>query len=121
MDNAKKRRDRARRTRVLRVRKKLRGTATRPRLSISKTNAHLYAQLIDDEKGVTLAGIGTLSKGHSLGNKKSKEAARSIGQHMAVLAKQLHISAVLFDRGRFQYHGHVAEFAAGAREAGLQF
>jgi len=122
MDHTKVRRANARAKRVMRVRKKLRGTGVRPRLSVSKTNVHLYAQLIDDEKGVTLAGIGTLSKVNQkdLG-KKSKAAAKAIGKQIAELALRLNIQAVLFDRGRYKYHGHIAELATGAREAGLQF
>ncbi len=84
-----------------------------------KSNAHIYAQLIDDESGVTLAGIGTLSKGHKM--RKSKQAARHVGQQIAELAKQRGVQSVLFDRGRYKYHGLVAEIAASAREAGLQF
>lgn len=123
MDNSKTRRQRARRNRVFRVRKKLQGTDTRPRLSVSKTNKHIYAQLIDDEKGVTLAGIGTLSKENKTGehNGKSKGAARCIGMQIAELAKQKQIETVVFDRGRYKFHGVVAELAAGAREAGLRF
>ena len=120
MDHSLKQRDNARAKRVMRVRKKLRGTAARPRLSVSKTNAHLYAQLIDDEKGVTLTGVGTLSKEQSFG-KKSKQAAQAIGRALGDSAKKLGIEAVLFDRGRYKFHGVIAELAAGAREAGLQF
>lgn len=123
MDHTKAKRANARAMRVMRVRRKLRGTGIRPRLSVSKTNMHLYAQLIDDEKGVTLAGVGTLSKENQAANlnKKSKEAAKAIGFQIAELAKKLNIQAVVFDRGRYKYHGHIAELATGAREAGLQF
>ena len=123
MDNSKIRRLRARRMRVMRVRKKVQGSSERPRLSVSKTNAHIYAQLIDDVKGVTLAGVGTLSKSNrkTPHNGKSKEAARHIGKQIAELAKKKSIERVIFDRGRYKFHGVVAELAAGAREAGLQF
>lgn len=123
MDNSKTRRLRARRTRVMRVRKKLKGTDVRPRLSVSKTNLHIYAQLIDDVNGVTLAGIGTLSKPNKSASFKgrSKEAARQIGKQIAELAKQKKIDAVIFDRGRYKFHGIIAELANSAREAGLQF
>lgn len=123
MDNSQKRRQVARRARVFRVRKKLQGTAEKPRLSVSKTNYHLYAQLIDDQKGVTLAGIGTLSKvnkGTNF-NSKSKDAARHIGTQIAEAAKKLNIDTVVFDRGRYKFHGVVAQLADAAREAGLQF
>ncbi|HSX38004.1 MAG TPA: 50S ribosomal protein L18 [Chlamydiales bacterium] len=119
MDNSKIRRANARAKRVQRVRNALRGTAERPRLSVSKTNMHLYAQLINDDKGVTLGGIGTQSKGQK--GRKSKESARNVGKQIAELAKSFGISAVLFDRGRYKYHGIVAELATSAREAGLQF
>ena len=123
MDKSKKRRLTARRMRVMRVRSKVRGSSERPRLSVSKTNTHIYAQLIDDVKGVTLAGIGTRSKENqnTAYNGKSKESARHIGKQIGELAKKKSIESVIFDRGRFKYHGVVAELAAGAREAGLQF
>lgn len=123
MDNSKKRRMIARRARVFRVRKQVRGTAEKPRLTVSKTNYHLYAQLIDDERGVTLAGIGTLSKElkGTEHNRKSKDSARLIGSQIAQLAKKNKIDTVVFDRGRYKFHGVVAELANAAREAGLQF
>jgi len=120
MDNAKKRRHRARKTRVMRVRKKLHGNAEKPRLSVSKTNCHIYAQLIDDEAGVTLAGFGTQSKGASV-KRRSKSAAQEVGKQIAELAKQRKIDTVVFDRGRYKFHGLVAELANSARVAGLQF
>lgn len=120
MDKSKKNRKKARESRVMRVRKSLHGSATRPRLSVSKTNCHIYAQLIDDDNAVTLAGFGTLSKASSM-KKKSKESAREIGKHIAELAKQKNIHSVIFDRGRYKFHGIVAELANSAREAGLQF
>jgi large subunit ribosomal protein L18 len=120
MDNSKKKRAKARRARVFRVRKKLHGNAERPRLSVSKTNCHIYAQLIDDDRALTLAGFGTLSKG-STAKKKSKEAAREIGKQLGELAKKQNIHSVIFDRGRYKFHGVIAELANGAREAGLQF
>lgn len=105
------------------MRNKLEGTAERPRLSVSKTNCHLYAQLIDDEHSITLAGVGTLSKANQKASlkKKSKEAAREIGKQIAHLAKERNVSTVIFDRGRYKFHGLIAELATGAREAGLQF
>ena len=123
MDNSKVRRQRARKNRVMRVRKKIQGTDTRPRLSVSKTNKHIYAQIIDDVSGITIAGIGTLSKGNKTTayNGKSKEAARHIGKQIAELAKGKNIDTVIFDRGRYKYHGVVAQLAEGAREAGLRF
>lgn len=123
MDNSKFKKQRARKARVLRVRKKLIGTASIPRMSVSKTNAHLYVQLIDDVKAVTVGGIGTLSKGNQKTsfNGKSKAAARHLGSQIAEIAKKQNIERVIFDRGRYKFHGIIAELAAGAREAGLQF
>lgn len=121
MDNSKKNRNRARKTRVMRVRKHVRGSAERPRLTVSKTNLHIYAQLIDDEKSITLAGVGTLSKQNKSLGGKSKETARHIGKQIADLAKKHNITTVVFDRGRYKFHGVIAELANGAREAGLQF
>ncbi len=120
MDNSKRKRRKARLSRVMRVRKKLRGDAQKPRLSVSKTNSHIYAQLIDDEAGLTLAGFGTQSKGCSEKG-RSKAAARVVGKQIAELAKERKIDTVIFDRGRFKFHGLIAELAAGARDAGLQF
>lgn len=120
MDKSLKVRNNARKKRVMRVRNKLHGSAQKPRLSVSKTNCHIYAQLIDDDNGVTLAGFGTLSKTCSV-KEKSKDSAREIGKHIAELAKKKNINSVVFDRGRFKFHGIVAELANSAREAGLQF
>lgn len=120
MDNSKKKRRIARRARIFRVRKGVRGTTERPRLTVSKTNQHIYAQLIDDQKGLTLAGLGTMKKEYRE-NGRSKEAARSIGTQIANLAKQLNVNMVVFDRGRYKFHGVIAELANAAREAGLQF
>lgn len=120
MDKSQKNRKRARRNRVFRVRKTLHGSAVRPRLSVSKTNCHIYAQLIDDDNSVTLAGFGTQSKESSV-KRKSKDSAREIGKQIAELAKKKNINTVIFDRGRYKFHGVVAELANGAREAGLQF
>lgn len=123
MDHSKTRKLIARKRRVMRVRKKLHGSAERPRLSVSKTNKHIYAQLIDDDLGVSLAGVGTLSKNNRTSslNRKSKETAREIGKQIGEIAKQKNIQAVIFDRGVNKYHGVIAELADGAREAGLQF
>lgn len=120
MDKSKKNRHRARKSRVMRVRKTLHGSAEKPRLSVSKTNCHISAQLIDDDRSFTIAGFGTQSKTSTV-KKKSKESAREIGKQIAELAKQKNINTVIFDRGRFKFHGVIAELANSAREAGLQF
>ncbi len=112
-----------RKKRVLRVRKGLRGSAVKPRMSVMKSNKHIFVQLIDDESSCTLVSFGTASK--ELKNselaKKSKEAARHIGEKIAEKAKQAGIEKVVFDRGRFKFHGVIAELANAARNAGLQF
>ncbi len=113
-------RTRVRKKRAFRVRKKVRGTAERPRLSVHKTIKHIGAQLIDDENGVTLAMFSTLSK-EATGQKKSKDGARFVGQKIAELAKGKKIGSIVFDRGRFKYHGLVAALAEGARDGGLKF
>jgi len=106
----------------MRVRKKLSGSSGRPRLTIHKSNKHLYVQIIDDEKGVTLCGAGTFSKkSKTTHSTKSKEAAKSLGEKIAGLAKKQNVKKVVFDRGRFKYHGLIAEFAESARKQGLQF
>jgi large subunit ribosomal protein L18 len=109
--------------RALRVRSHTRGTASKPRMSVVKSNKHLSVQVIDDEAGVTLFSASTMSKEMEtlkLG-KKSKEAARSLGAKIAEAAKNKNISAVVFDRGYNKYHGLLVELANSAREAGLQF
>lgn len=123
MDHSQTRRLNSRKMRAFRVRNALRGSDTRPRLSVSKTNTHLFVQLINDEKGVTIGGIGTLSKQNKKTqfNRKSKEAARHLGGQIAEIAKKNQIERVVFDRGPNKYHGVIAELADAARSAGLQF
>ncbi len=116
-------RDVRRHRRMLRVRKHVRGTAEKPRLSVFKSNMHICAQLIDDDKGITIASAGTVMKefrDKKLG-KKSKEAAREVGMKLAEFAKQKNIAKAVFDRGFNKYHGLLAEVANAARETGLQF
>jgi large subunit ribosomal protein L18 len=116
-------REQTRLRRKMRVRNGLKGKTLKPRLSVSKTNRHLYVQIIDDITGKTLFGVGTMSKEFRAGPfaKKSKAAAREIGLYIGRAAQEKEIKAIVFDRGRFRFHGLVAEIAAGAREAGLQF
>jgi large subunit ribosomal protein L18 len=120
MDHSLARRSKAREARAFRVRKKLTGTPERPRLSVSKTNLHIYAQLIDDVNAVTLAGVGTMAKEAPL-NRKSKSAAMAMGKEIAQIAKKKNIHTAIFDRGRNKFHGVIAELAKGAEQAGLQF
>jgi large subunit ribosomal protein L18 len=115
-------RNRKRLKRATRVRQNLRGTAEKPRLTVMKSNRHIAAQLIDDEKGITLAAANTQMKkfrGKKLTS--NKEAARLIGTELGELAKGKQITTIVFDRGFYKYHGVIAELANAAREAGLQF
>lgn len=101
-----------------RVRKKVIGTAERPRLAVYRSNRHIYAQVIDDFAGKTLAAASTLS-GSDGG--EPKEAAKAVGKKVAEAAKAAGITQVTFDRGGFMYHGRVQAVAEGAREGGLEF
>ena len=103
-----------------RIRKKIVGTAERPRLAVHFSNQNVYAQLIDDDEGKTLAAASTLDKGVS---KKgaSVESATAVGEAIATRAKDAKIEAVVFDRGGFQFHGKVKALAEAAREGGLKF
>ncbi len=109
--------------RTQRVRKHVRGTATKPRLCVVKSNKHLQAQLIDDEAGVTLAGVATYSKDlrATEHGKKSADSARKLGEQIAAKAKGKNIEEVVFDRGFSKYHGVLAALADAAREGGLKF
>ncbi len=105
-----------------RVRKKIHGTAARPRLAVYRSNKHLSVQLIDDEAGRTLAAVSTVeSDQRSVGTGSSVEAATRVGTLIAERAKAAGITTVVFDRGGFAYHGRIAAVAAAAREAGLEF
>ena len=106
--------------RHVRVRGKVSGTPERPRLNVFRSNANMYAQIIDDVNGVTVAAASTLEKDFE-GAAGNKEAARKVGQLVAERAKAKGIEEVVFDRGGYVYHGRVAELAEGAREAGLKF
>jgi large subunit ribosomal protein L18 len=103
-----------------RIRAKISGTAQRPRLAVFRSANHIYAQLIDDAAGVTLAAASSMDKGFE-GNGGNKEAAHKVGLAIAQRAKEKNIETVVFDRGGFVYHGRVKELAEGAREGGLKF
>lgn len=114
----------ARRRRHLRVRKKIRGTAARPRLVVYRSLKHTEGQLVDDARGVCLAGLTTASKElrARLGSDRRKTAqARLAGQMLAERARALGIETVTFDRAGYKYHGRVRALAEGAREGGLRF
>ncbi|MFM7678602.1 MAG: 50S ribosomal protein L18 [Roseiflexaceae bacterium] len=102
-----------------RVRRKVEGTSARPRLSVFRSSAHIYAQIIDDVTQRTLLAASTKSAGVTPGTKT--EEARFVGKTIAALAKKAGITQVVFDRGGFQYHGRVQALADGAREGGLEF
>ena len=106
--------------RHIRVRGKVSGTAERPRLNVFRSNANIYAQLIDDVAGVTLVSASTLDKGFE-GPTGNVEAAKKVGLTLAERAKDKGIEEVVFDRGGYVYHGRVAALAEGAREGGLKF
>lgn len=103
-----------------RVRGKISGTPERPRLNVFRSNANIYAQVIDDVNEVTLVSASTLDKAIE-GNGGNKTAAREVGKLLAERAKAKGIENVVFDRGGYIYHGRVQELAEGAREGGLQF
>ena len=117
---SKKDSNKARLKRHKRVRAKISGTASRPRLAVFRSNKNIYAQIIDDETGVTLASASTLDAGFE-GIGGNKEAAKKVGEKVAERAIQKGISDVVFDRGGYIYHGRVKELAEGAREGGLKF
>ena len=106
--------------RHVRVRGKISGTTERPRLNVFRSNANIYAQIIDDVNGVTLVSANTLEKDFE-GTTGNIEAAKKVGQIVAERAKEKGIEVVVFDRNGYLYHGRVAALAEGAREAGLQF
>ena len=106
--------------RHIRVRGKISGTPERPRLNVFRSNANIYAQIIDDVNGVTLVSANTLEKGFE-GATGNAEAAKKVGIALAERAKAKGIEEVVFDRGGYVYHGRVAALADGAREGGLKF
>lgn len=108
--------------RQVRVRKKVRGTSERPRLSVFKSARHIYAQIIDDTKGVTLAACSTVtSDAAELAYTGNVAAATHVGKEIARLAMEKGISSVVYDRNGFLYHGRIKALADAAREAGLRF
>jgi large subunit ribosomal protein L18 len=109
----------SRKRRHVRVRKKVTGTAARPRLAVHRSARHIFAQLIDDGAGRTLASASTLEASirDATGDKKAR--AHQVGQLLASRAKEAGIAAAVFDRGGYAYHGRVAALADGAREGGL--
>ncbi len=102
-----------------RIRRKMSGTSARPRLNVYRSLNHIFAQVIDDSKGVTLVSASSLSAKLKTGGNVA--AAKEVGKLVAELAKEKGITSVVFDRGGYLYHGRVKALAEAAREAGLQF
>ena len=112
--------NKARLKRHTRVRSKVSGTAACPRLDVFRSNSNIYAQLIDDVNGVTLAAAASNEKDFDLSGSNC-EGARKVGQLIAARAAEKGVTEVVFDRGGYVYHGRVKELAEGAREGGLKF
>lgn len=114
----------ARKRRHLRVRAKVSGSTTRPRLNVFRSSAHIYAQLIDDSKGHTIVAASTREPAvisRLNGSTTKSDKAKVVGQLVGERAKEAGISSVVFDRGGYKFHGRVKAVADGAREAGLDF
>lgn len=109
--------------RKLRIRKKVNGTSARPRLSVFRSARHIYAQVVDDTTGQTLAHASTLSKDlkGTLGDDDKTAAAKKVGALIAQICKSKKIDRVVFDRNGYRYHGRITALAQAAREAGLEF
>ncbi len=119
----KRSREELRKKKHMRIRNRLSGTTTRPRLAVFRSNNHMYAQIIDDTVGNTLAAASTLEKEVKTELEKTNnvEAAAYLGKVIAKRAKDKGITEVVFDRGGFLYHGKIKALAEAAREAGLEF
>lgn len=110
----------ARRRRHFRVRKRVHGTSVRPRLAVFRSNRHIYAQVINDDAGVTVAAASS-REGTLAGKSVTVDTATEVGKLVGSRAKDVGIDTIVFDRGGFAYHGRVKALAEGAREAGLEF
>ena len=110
-----------REARHLRIRKNIHGTEAIPRLNVFRSNSNIFAQLIDDENGVTLLQASSIDKDLKLKNGSNVEAAKVVGKSIAEKAKKAKITKVVFDRGGYLYHGRVKALAEAARENGLEF
>ena len=107
-----------------RIRKRVRGVAERPRISVFKSKSHIYAQVIDDDRGITIASASTVDpevRGGGLKNTGNREAAKKVGMLLGKRALEKGVTKAVFDRGGFIFHGRIRELAASAREAGLDF
>lgn len=119
--HAPKRREERRYRRHLRVRKKVAGTAERPRLVVYRSLKSIYAQLVDDDRGVTLLGVSDRSEGVQVEGSGKVVRSKAAGKLLAEKAKAAGLTKVVFDRGGYRYHGRVRAVAEGAREGGLEF
>jgi large subunit ribosomal protein L18 len=119
--HAPKTREERRYRRHLRVRKKVSGTASRPRMVVFRSIKHIYAQLVDDDRGVVLLGVSDGSEGIAAGGKGKVAKGKAAGMLLAQKAVSAGITKVVFDRGGYRYHGRVKAVADGAREGGLEF
>jgi large subunit ribosomal protein L18 len=119
--NRKKTAQAARQRRHLRLRKRISGTPERPRLAVYRSLSHIYAQVIDDSAGVTLAAASDLEADLKKASGTKSEVAKQVGTLVAERAKNAGVNQVVFDRGGFHYHGRVKALADAAREAGLSF
>ena len=111
----------ARKRRHLRLRKRIRGTEERPRLCVYRSLSHIYAQIIDDDRGHTLVAASDIDGDADTKGKRKSDIAKAVGELIGKRAKEQGIHTVVFDRGGFKYHGRVKAFAEGAREGGLEF
>lgn len=110
-----------RKKRHARVRTKISGTAERPRLNVYRSNKHIYAQLIDDTNGVTIASASTMDNGVEAGSTGNTESAAKVGELIAKKGVEKEVKTVVFDRGGYLFHGRVKALADAARENGLEF
>ena len=118
--HAPKTRSQLRRRRHLRVRQRVTGSAERPRLVVFRSLKHIYAQLVDDDRGVTLAGASDASEGIAVDGTGKVARSKAVGKLLAEKAKAAGVTRVVFDRAGYRYHGRVQAVADGAREGGLE-
>ena len=111
--------NRMRARRKLRGRKKISGTAERPRMSVFRSARHVFVQVVDDNTGKTLVSFGTFAKGKA--ERANKEVCTEVGKKLAAACKEKNITKVVFDKNGYTYHGRIKALADGAREAGLEF
>lgn len=114
-------RNKLRLKRKRRIRKKISGTAERPRLCVFRSPRHVYVQVIDDDKGITLASSSSMGKEAAGNGRANIEVCKEVGKRVAEKCKAINVSSVVFDKGGYAYHGRVKALAEGAREAGLKF